>query len=279
MQRRTGTDTRWSQSVEGHPRHRPGIEQWRPGEGTPSARKEATVPGALSRTIRVFIIDDHHMFTQAVAAALSEEADMEVVDTVDTVAEARRRLPALETDVILLDQRLPDGQGTHVAAELRALRPGARVVLVTAAAEPSILNEALAAGCGGAGRGVGSHRRLTGDAAAPDQPGEPERPRHRGADPARNRGASLPRRRAEQRGDQPAAVHQHPHPAQPHPEYHRQARRPLQAGGGLHRHPGRADHRPEPRALTDSGATAVRGGLTSAPTAYEAPNAARGALD
>src|SRR5487761_1232328 len=134
MQRRTGTDTRWSQSVEGHPRHRPGIEQWRPGEGTPSARKEATVPGALSRTIRVFIIDDHHMFTQAVAAALSEEADMEVVDTVDTVAEARRRLPALET---------------HVAAELRALRPGARVVLVTAAAEPSILNEALAAGCAG----------------------------------------------------------------------------------------------------------------------------------
>ena len=107
------------------------------------------MPGALSRTIRVFIIDDHHMFTQAVAAALSEEADMEVVDTVDTVAEARRRLPALETDVILLDQRLPDGQGTHVAAELRALRPGARVVLVTAAAEPSILNEALAAGCAG----------------------------------------------------------------------------------------------------------------------------------
>src|SRR5487761_760038 len=117
--------------------------------GTPSAWKEAAVPGALSRTIRVFIIDDHRMFTQAVAAALSEEADMEVVDTVDTVAEARRRLPALETDVILLDQRLPDGQGTHVAAELRALRPGARVVLVTAAAEPSILNEALAAGCAG----------------------------------------------------------------------------------------------------------------------------------
>jgi len=37
------------------------------------------VPGALSRTIRVFIIDDHRMFTQAVAAALTEEPDMEVV--------------------------------------------------------------------------------------------------------------------------------------------------------------------------------------------------------
>jgi len=107
------------------------------------------VPGATSRTIRVFIIDDHRMFTQAVAAALTEEPDMEVVDTVENLASARRRLEELEVDVILLDQRLPDGQGTHAAAELRALCPGAKVVLVTAAMEPSVLNEALAAGCAG----------------------------------------------------------------------------------------------------------------------------------
>jgi len=107
------------------------------------------VPGALSRTIRVFIIDDHRMFTQAVAAALTEEPDMEVVGTVDNLADARRELATVEADVILLDQRLPDGQGTHAAAELRALRPGAKVVLVTAAMDPSVLNEALAAGCAG----------------------------------------------------------------------------------------------------------------------------------
>ncbi len=107
------------------------------------------MPGATSRTIRVFIIDDHRMFTQAVAAALTEEPDMEVVDTVENLASARQRLEELDVDVILLDQRLPDGQGTHAAAELRALRPGAKVVLVTAAMEPSVLNEALAAGCAG----------------------------------------------------------------------------------------------------------------------------------
>jgi len=107
------------------------------------------VPGALSRTIRVFIIDDHKMFTQAVAAALTEEPEMEVVGTVDTLTDARRELEKVEVDVILLDQRLPDGQGTHAAAELRAIRPGAKVVLVTAAMDPSVLNEALAAGCAG----------------------------------------------------------------------------------------------------------------------------------
>jgi DNA-binding NarL/FixJ family response regulator len=97
----------------------------------------------------VFIIDDHRMFTQAVAAALTEEPDMEVVDTVENLASARQRLEEVEVDVILLDQRLPDGQGTHAAAELRAIRPAAKVVLVTAAMEPSVLNEALAAGCAG----------------------------------------------------------------------------------------------------------------------------------
>lgn len=107
------------------------------------------VQGALSRTIRVFIIDDHRMFTQAVAAALTEEPDMEVVGTVDNLAGARRELEKVEVDVILLDQRLPDGQGTHAAAELRAIRPAAKVILVTAAMDPSVLNEALAAGCAG----------------------------------------------------------------------------------------------------------------------------------
>ena len=58
------------------------------------------MPGAPSRTIRVFIIDDHRMFTQAVAAALTEEPDMEVVGTVDNLADARRELEKVEVDVI-----------------------------------------------------------------------------------------------------------------------------------------------------------------------------------
>jgi DNA-binding NarL/FixJ family response regulator len=107
------------------------------------------VPGAPPRPIHVLVVDDHRMFSQAVAAALGEEADMEVVACVGTLADARHRLEETDADVILLDQRLPDGQGTHAAAELRAIRPRARVVLVTAAAEPSVLSEALAAGCAG----------------------------------------------------------------------------------------------------------------------------------
>ncbi len=105
--------------------------------------------GTMSRVIRVLLVDDHVMFSQAVAAALNEESDIRVVDCVASLADARSHLESTEVDVILLDQRLPDGQGTHAAAELRAIRPGVRVVLVTAAVDPAVLSEALAAGCVG----------------------------------------------------------------------------------------------------------------------------------
>jgi DNA-binding NarL/FixJ family response regulator len=107
------------------------------------------MPGTPSRVIRVLLVDDHVMFNQAVAAALNEETDIRVVDCVTSLAEARSHLETTEVDLILLDQRLPDGQGTHAAAELRAIRPGVRVVLVTAAVDPALFSEALAAGCAG----------------------------------------------------------------------------------------------------------------------------------
>ena len=107
------------------------------------------IQGTPSRVIRVLLVDDHMMFSQAVAAALNEETDIRVVDCVTSLAEARSHLETTEVDLILLDQRLPDGQGTHAAAELRAIRPGVRVVLVTAAVDPALFSEALAAGCVG----------------------------------------------------------------------------------------------------------------------------------
>ena len=107
------------------------------------------IQGTPSRVIRVLLVDDHMMFSQAVAAALNEETDIRVVDCVTSLAEARSHLETTEVDLILLDQRLPDGQGTHAAAELRAIRPGVRVVRVTAAVDPALFSEALAAGCVG----------------------------------------------------------------------------------------------------------------------------------
>jgi DNA-binding NarL/FixJ family response regulator len=51
--------------------------------------------------------------------------------------------------VVLLDHRLPDGLGVDSIAELKALRPSAKIVVLTAAAEDSMLVTATEAGCAG----------------------------------------------------------------------------------------------------------------------------------
>jgi DNA-binding NarL/FixJ family response regulator len=99
--------------------------------------------------IRVLVVEDHRMFAEALSAALAAEQDIEVVGTASSVAsgvvEARRLRPT----VVLMDYRLPDGDGSEAARAIRAENPPTRVLLVTASAEESLLREALRAGCSG----------------------------------------------------------------------------------------------------------------------------------
>jgi DNA-binding NarL/FixJ family response regulator len=71
--------------------------------------------------IRVAIVDDHPVVADGLGAALGKEADISIVWTAGTVADARRALGSgPEVDVVLLDIRLPDGSGLD-------LLPGDRV--------------------------------------------------------------------------------------------------------------------------------------------------------
>ena len=104
----------------------------------------------MSSPIRVLIVEDHQMVAEALAAALAGEADITVVGVVGTAAAARSRARTSSPDVVLLDQHLPDGLGTRIAAEMRAERPGTRVVLVTGSSDDEVLlAEAIEAGCAG----------------------------------------------------------------------------------------------------------------------------------
>jgi DNA-binding NarL/FixJ family response regulator len=80
---------------------------------------------------------------------LSAEPDLSVVGTAPTLAQARAMIVTVAPDVILLDHRLPDGLGVDAIAELMSLRPSTKIVVLTAAAEDSMLVAATEAGCAG----------------------------------------------------------------------------------------------------------------------------------
>ena len=62
-------------------------------------------------SIRVLIVDDHAVFSDALAIILRTEPDMDVVGTGATVQEAINAARALQPDVVLLDVHMPDGSG------------------------------------------------------------------------------------------------------------------------------------------------------------------------
>lgn len=101
------------------------------------------------RRIRVLIVDDHQALAAGLAHVLDDEPDLVSVGVVHTLAQARARVATAAPDVMLLDRRLPDGDGVAAIAELRALRPTMNVVVLTAAAAEDVLVQAVDAGAAG----------------------------------------------------------------------------------------------------------------------------------
>ena len=89
------------------------------------------------------------MFAESLRVALSAENDLSVVGTAGSLAEARSLMVSAAPDVVLLDNRLPDGLGVEAITELKALQPDAKIVVLTASAEDSMLVTATEAGCAG----------------------------------------------------------------------------------------------------------------------------------
>lgn len=108
-----------------------------------------TTGRAQRRPVRVLIVDDHEMFSDSVRLALAQEDGIEVAGTASTLAAARAAVATLRPDVVLLDHRLPDGRGVDSISELSALNPDSKIVVLTAAADDSLLVAATEAGCAG----------------------------------------------------------------------------------------------------------------------------------
>jgi DNA-binding NarL/FixJ family response regulator len=99
--------------------------------------------------VRVMIVDDHRVLTELLTTALSASADVTVIESVGTAADAVDRVGAVRPDVVILDYDLPDADGVSVVAAIKAACPRCRVLMLTSYTDPGILSEALDAGCDG----------------------------------------------------------------------------------------------------------------------------------
>jgi len=103
----------------------------------------------MTGTVRVLVVDDHQMFAASLAQALQSESDLLVVGQGTSIGDARRLVASTTPDVVLLDHRLPDGDGVGAIAELHRIRPSAKIVVLTATTSDRLLVAAMEAGAAG----------------------------------------------------------------------------------------------------------------------------------
>jgi DNA-binding NarL/FixJ family response regulator len=68
-------------------------------------------------------VDDHELIRRGLRAFLEGEPDMEVVDEAASAPRRDRKAQIVNPDLVVLDVRLPDGNGIEVCRELRAAAP------------------------------------------------------------------------------------------------------------------------------------------------------------
>ena len=99
--------------------------------------------------IRVVIADDHPVVREGLRSLILTAADMEVVGEAGTGAEAVAQAQALQPEVMLLDIRMPDGNGLAVLNQIKAASPDTSVIMVTMHDNPDYISRAIAAGAAG----------------------------------------------------------------------------------------------------------------------------------
>jgi two-component system response regulator DevR len=100
-------------------------------------------------SLRILLVDDHEVVRLGTRALIERQAEMEVIGEAATVREAVSQAEQLAPDVVVLDVRLPGGNGLDACRRIKEQRPETRVIILTSYPDEEVLFDAIAAGADG----------------------------------------------------------------------------------------------------------------------------------
>jgi len=99
--------------------------------------------------VRVLLADDHPVVRAGVTGMLASEPGLEIVGEAGSGDEAVDMARALRPDVILMDLRMPGGDGVSATRRIRAELPGTAVLVLTTFDTDADILRAVEAGAAG----------------------------------------------------------------------------------------------------------------------------------
>jgi DNA-binding NarL/FixJ family response regulator len=81
-----------------------------------------------SRTIKIAIADDHKIFRNGIISSLQPYTQIKIVCEADGGASLLQKLPETKPDVVLLDMKMPDMEGTEVCKRIKSSYPQMHVI-------------------------------------------------------------------------------------------------------------------------------------------------------
>jgi len=100
-------------------------------------------------TISVLIVDDHAVFAETLALALSRLDGIRISGTATTAHDALILAKEDEPDLALVDLKLPDVGGIELTRRLRTASPRTRVIILTASTDAGSFARAVVEGVSG----------------------------------------------------------------------------------------------------------------------------------
>ncbi len=102
-----------------------------------------------SPAIRVFIVDDHPVMRIGIAAIIQTQEDLTVCGQAGSVQEAIQLFEHAAPDLVLMDLRLPDGNGVQAIKHMRQRQPTLKILVLTTYEGDEDIFQALNAGAMG----------------------------------------------------------------------------------------------------------------------------------
>jgi DNA-binding NarL/FixJ family response regulator len=99
--------------------------------------------------IKVAIVEDDPGLREQLMEVLRAAPDIECVGAYGSGEQALKKLPVRETNVVLMDIRLPRMSGIQCAAELKKTNPALEIIMVTVYEDSERIFKALKAGASG----------------------------------------------------------------------------------------------------------------------------------